>query len=607
SSSGDSSEKPLHPSSHSVRPSLKRCRSSIDSVPSSTPVTGSHDHISNCPKRFQELTMMCTKMVPKEEYQVKRFIEGLPDNIQGSVMTTEPTRLQDVVRIANNMMDKKLKGYDVRNAENKRRLDANRRDDHGQQPPFKRQNTGGQNVARAYTAGNNETGGYVGTLPYYNRCKLHHEGHCIVKYSNYKRVGHKTRDYRSTIAATTQGTLRPNQRINTCFECRAPRHYCKDCSKIKNQNRRNKARIPEARGKTYVLGGCDANLGSNTVMGTSLLNDHHAYMFFNSGADRSFVSNTLSTLLDITPSALDVSYAVKLADKRTLKTSIVLRGCTLGLLRRPFNIDLIPIDLGSFDVIIGMDWLTKNHAVIVYDEKIVRIPYGNEIMIVTVKENEDKSKEKQLEDVPTVHNFLEVFLEDLPGLPPIRQGAPVLFVKKKDGSLQMCIDYHELNKLAVKNQYPLPKINDLFDQLQGSSVYLKIDLRSGYHQLRDHDDDILKTEFRTRCGHYEFQVMPFGLTNAPAVFMDLMNRIHEENYMMHDLELGVVVFALKIWRHYLYDTRKMECSGRRIKSKGKIQAATSLSLGSDNWLNLPVQILNVQTEARIMELKTWVE
>nr|GFB36744.1 retrotransposon protein, putative, Ty3-gypsy subclass [Tanacetum cinerariifolium] len=327
-------------------------------------------------------------------------------------------------------------------------------------------------------------------------------------------------------------------------------------------------------------------------------------------------------------------------------------------------------------------------------------------------------------------------------------GAP------KDGSLWMCIDYDELNKLDVKNQYPLPKINDLFDQLQGSSVYSKIDLRSGYHQLRVHDDDILKTAFRTRCGHYKFQVMPFGLINAPAVFMDLMNRvckpflnkfiivfiddiliysrnkveheghlkqilkllkneelyakfskcdflaikgiagyyrqfiegfskiakpmmkltqksvkfdwgekektafqilkqklcsapilalpkgsenfmvycdashkglgavlmqrekviayasrqlkIHEENYMMHDLELGVVVFALKIWRHYLYDTRKMECSGRRIKSKGKIQAATSLSLGSDNWLNLPVQILNVQTEARIMELKTWV-
>ncbi|GJT29324.1 putative reverse transcriptase domain-containing protein [Tanacetum coccineum] len=309
-------------------------------------------------------------------------------------------------------------------------------------------------------------------------------------------------------------------------------------------------------------------------------------MLFDSGADRSFVSTAFSALLDVTPTTLDTSYAVKLADGRISETNIVLRGCMLGLLGHSFDIDLMPVELGSFDVIIGIDWLAKYHALIVCDEKVVRIPYANEVLIirgdncdsgsklniisctktqkyiekgcqvylaqVTSKKAEDKSEEKRLEDVPIVREFLE----DLPGLPPARQvefqidemqelstqlqelsdrgfirpssspwGAPVLFVKKKDGSFRMCIDYRELNKLTVKNRYPLPRIDDLFDQLQGSRVYSKIDLRSGYHQLRVHEEDISKTAFRTRYGHYEFQVMSFGLTNAPKIFMDLMNRV----------------------------------------------------------------------------------
>ncbi|GKF52861.1 putative reverse transcriptase domain-containing protein, partial [Tanacetum coccineum] len=168
-------------------------------------------------------------------------------------------------------------------------------------------------------------------------------------------------------------------------------------------------------------------------------------MLFDSGADRSFVSSTFSVLLDVVPSTLDTSYAVELADGRILETNIILRGCTLGLLGHPFDIDLMPVELGSFDVIIGMDWLAKYHALIVCDEKVVRIPYGDEVLIirgdncdtrtqkyiekgcqvylaqVTSKKAEDKSEEKRLEDVPIVRGFPEVFPEDLPGLPPARQ------------------------------------------------------------------------------------------------------------------------------------------------------------------------------------------
>nr|GEY77036.1 putative reverse transcriptase domain-containing protein [Tanacetum cinerariifolium] len=221
------------------------------------------------------IKLMTEVMVPDEEDKVERFIGGLSDNIQGNVVAANPARLQDAIRIANQLMDKKLQAYAARSAENKRRMESNPRDNYGQQLSFKRQNTTGQNVARAYTTGNNERKGY----------------------------------------------------------------------------------------------------------------------------------------------------AIELADGRVSETNIVLRGCTLGLLGHPFNKDLMPVELGSFDIIIGMDWLAKYHALIICDEKFVRIPYGNEVYLaqVTSKKAEDKLEEKRLEDVPIVREFLEVFPEDLPGLPPARQ------------------------------------------------------------------------------------------------------------------------------------------------------------------------------------------
>ncbi|GKC38650.1 putative reverse transcriptase domain-containing protein [Tanacetum coccineum] len=396
----------------------------------------------------------------------------------------------------------------------------------------------------------------------------------------------------------------------TYYDCGAQGHFKMDCPKLKNNNRGNQGGNGNAPAKVYTVGRAGTNPDSNIVTGTFLLNNSYASVLFDTGANRNFMSTAFSSQIDITPSTLDHYYDVELADGRIIGLNTIIRGCTLNFLNHPFNIDLMPVELGSFDVIIIMDWLAKYQANVVCAEKIVRIPWGNETLIVrgdgsdrgnetrlniisctktqkymlkgchaflahvTIKATEDKSEKKRLEDVPIIRNFPELFPEDLSGLPPTRQvefqidlipgnapvarapyrlapfemkelsdqlkeisdkgftrpssspwGAPVLFVKEKDGLFRMCIDYRELNKLTVKNRYPLPRINDLFDQLQGSSVYSKIDLRSGYHQLLVREEDIPKTTFRTRYGHYEFQFMPFGLANAPVVFMDLMNRV----------------------------------------------------------------------------------
>nr|GFC41488.1 putative reverse transcriptase domain-containing protein [Tanacetum cinerariifolium] len=181
-----------------------------------------------------------------------------------------------------------------------------------------------------------------------------------------------------------------------------------------------------------------------------------------------------------------------------------------------------------------MDWLSKLRAKIVCFEKIVQIPLSNGDILEVYGERPEgnlkqlktmKVNESKLKDIPVVREFPDMFPKDLSGLTPSREGAPVLFVKKKDGSFRMCIDYRELNKLTIKNRYPLPRIDDLFDQLQGSQYFSKIDLLFGYHQLRVCEEDIPKTAFRTRYGHFEFTVMPFSLTNAPTVFMDLINRV----------------------------------------------------------------------------------
>ncbi|GJX65743.1 putative reverse transcriptase domain-containing protein [Tanacetum coccineum] len=512
-------------------------------------------------QRFQELSLMCARMFPEESNEIEKYVGGLPDMTHESVMASKP---------------KTMKFEDAS------------RNNQNQQHPFKR-----YNVARAYTIGPGEKKPYGGSKPL---CP------------------------KSQPAATNnnQRAQGANQRVLTCFECGAQGHFKNNCPKLRNKNKVNQAGNGNDVTRAYGMGTARKNPNSNVVTGTFILNNHYASILFDTGADRSSVSTTFSSLIDIIPTTLDHGYDVELADGRIIWVNTLIQGCTLNFLNHPFNIDLILVEMGSFDIIIGMDWLSKYHTVIVCDKKIIPwVPYR--LALSEMKELSDQLQELSKKG----------FIRPSSSL----WGAPVLFVKKKDGSFWMCIDYQELNKLTTKQEHEedLKLILELLKKEELYGKFSKCEFWIPKVQFLNHVIDSLVDYYRRFIEGFskiaksmtkltqkkvmfdwgdkqeaDFQLLKEKLYSAPILALPEGAKnfiIHEKNYMTHDLELGAVVFTLKIWRHYLYGSKctmftdhkslqhildKKELNKRQHRVRALV-----MTIG----LNLPKKMLEAQIEA----------
>ncbi|GKD30199.1 putative reverse transcriptase domain-containing protein, partial [Tanacetum coccineum] len=588
---------------------------------------------------FQELALMCARMFPEESDKIEKYVGGLPDMIHVSVMASKPKTMQDAIEFATELMDKKIRTFAERHSKNKRKQDDN------QQQQNKRQYTG-----MAYAAGSGKKKPYEGSKPLCSKCNYHHDSQCAPKCHKCNRVGHLARDCRSTANANTANNQRGTGAYQKpiCYECGAQGHFKRDCPKLKNNNHGNQGGNGNAPAKVYAVGRVGTNTDSNIVT------DHY--------------------------------YDVELADRRII----------------------------SLDVIIDMDWLAKYQAIIVCAEKIIRIPWGNEMLIVrddrsdrgnetrlniilctktqkymlkgcpiflahvTTKETKDKSEKKRLEDVSIVQKFPKVFLKDLPGLPPTQKvefqidlipcdapvartpyrlapfemkelsdqlqelsekgfirpssspwGSLILLFKKKDGSFRMCIDYRELNKLTVKNRYPLPRIDDLFDQLQGSKFLSHVIDSQGIHvdpakieSIKDWASPKTPTEF-WQFLEVAFQLIKQTLCTAPIlalpegseyflVYCDasikglgavLMQREKSLRHILDQKELNMRQRRwLELLSDYDYEIRYHPGKGiivaDALSHKERNKPLRVRSLVMTIGLNLPKQILNAQTEAR---------
>ncbi|GAU34277.1 hypothetical protein TSUD_321230 [Trifolium subterraneum] len=347
-----------------------------------------------------------------------------------------------------------------------------------------------------------------------------------------------------------------------CFHCKQPGHYKNECSKLHGLG--GSSGTTRSKGRVYSLDGEQARGNNALIIDVCQLGQSEIVVLFDCGATNSFISVECVMRLGLSSTSLLPPMTVAVATGGKVVSKRVCQNCPVSVAGKIYHVDLICLPLKDMDIVLGMDWLSANTVYIGCAEKNLYVPIDlnaetraltallqNTHQLIQYLGAENKcfnimftvSSESSLSpsDISIVREYLDVFPEEINSLLPEREiefsidlvpGSQPISVapyrmKKKDGTIRLCIDYRQLNKVTIKNKYPLPRIDDLLDQLRGATIFSKIDLRSGYHQIRIRTSDVSKTAFRTRYGHYEFLVMPFGLTNAPAVFMDYMNRIFQ--------------------------------------------------------------------------------
>ncbi|GJU92228.1 putative reverse transcriptase domain-containing protein [Tanacetum coccineum] len=435
------------------------------------------DDIEAYNDHFHELALMCPKLVPTEKKKIERYTHGFPERIKGNITSSKPATLHDAINMARELVEQAVQGKATRIGESNKKNGKITKETPTTTTITPTTTT---TATETTTITSNKTGGRKLPGP-----MLQPQLRIKVMMGIYQSVTVAT----FTIVGDALQSVRSAKELNaTCYGCGEKGHLKNKCPKARNQHNEG------ARARAYVVVE-NPQQNPNVVTGMFLLNDYYACILFDSGAKKSFVSSAFTPFIDITPIALNTSYEVDLADGKVVSTNTVLRCCTLVLLNHVFKINLLLTRLGSFDVIIGMDWLSYHRAVIDCYEKIVRIPLPNGEILELQGERPEKdpgslacikADEKKLDDIRLSDTSLSALpissvrdarvvkptkrasREGLHSTQSLTMGSTVLFVKKKDSTMRMCIDYRELNKLTIKNRYPLPRIDDLFDQLQGA-------------------------------------------------------------------------------------------------------------------------------------------